>query len=188
LERHRLLWLYLKNRTTLFTEKHKVLDVAPMQFFQDKCRKLPNLDYISADLSSPLAMLKLDIAHIPIMDNQFDCVFSYHVFEHVPDDQKAMREIFRVLKPGGWAILNVPIDFNREITFEDPSVVSPQERRRVFGHEDHIRIYGRDYTERLKKADFIVTVDNYAEQLGDATLKECSLKKEGRIHFCLKPQ
>jgi len=105
LERHRLLWLYLRNKINFFSDHLKVLDIAPIHFFQKKCKKLKNLDYISADISSPIAMIKMDITDINLHDNQFDCIICYHVLEHILDDEKAMRELFRVLKPGGWAIL-----------------------------------------------------------------------------------
>jgi SAM-dependent methyltransferase len=187
-ERHRLLQIYLKSRTNFFKDSLKVLDIAPTQFFREKCKSLPNLDYLSADISSPLAMLRMDITRISLTDNQFDCVICYHVLEHIPDDQKAMRELFRVLKPGGWAILQSPIDFNQDKTFEDPSIVSPDERERFFGQNDHVRIYGRDYKDRLEKAGFVVKVDDYVQQLGDSAIKKYGLMRDEKIHFCSKPK
>jgi SAM-dependent methyltransferase len=133
-------------------------------------------------------MLKINIADIPLPDDQFDCVICYHVLEHIPDDQKAMRELFRVLKPGGWAILQSPIDFNHDKTFEDPSIVSPDERERFFGQNDHVRIYGRDYKDRLEKAGFVVKVDDYVQQLGDSAIKKYGLMRDEKIHFCSKPK
>ncbi len=124
LERHRLLWLFLKKKTNFFKDSLKVLDIAPVDFFQQKCKVLPNLDYISADISSQIAMIKMDITNICLPDNQFDCIICYHVLEHIPNDKEAMRELFRVLKPGGGAILQSPVDYNREKTFEDPNIVS----------------------------------------------------------------
>ena len=186
LERHRLLWLYLKNRTNFFSDKLKVLDIAPMQFFQEKCKKLPNLDYVSADISSPLAMIKMDITNINLPDNQFDCIICYHVLEHIPDDQKAMRELYRVLKPGGWAILQSPIDFNRDKTYEDQNILLPDERERIFGQKDHVRIYGRNYKNRLERAGFTITLDNYIEELGDDKIKKYGLMKDEIIYFCTK--
>jgi SAM-dependent methyltransferase len=133
-------------------------------------------------------MLRMDITRISLTDNQFDCVICYHVLEHIPDDQKAMRELFRVLKPGGWAILQSPIDFNHDKTFEDPSIVSPDERERFFGQNDHVRIYGRDYKDRLEKAGFVVKVDDYVQQLGDSAIKKYGLMRDEKIHFCSKPK
>jgi len=188
LERHRLLWLYLKNRTNFFKDNLKVLDIAPMDFFQQKCKALPNLNYISADISSPIAMIKMDITNISMRDNQFDCIICYHVLEHIPDDQKAMRELFRVLKPGGWAILQSPIDYHRDKTFEDQNIVLPEERERIFGQKDHVRIYGRDYKDRLERAGFTVNPDNYVRELGDDKIKKYGLMKDEIIYFCTKPK
>lgn len=186
LERHRLLWLYLKNKTNFFNDNLKVLDIAPMRFFQQKCKALSNLDYISADISSPAVMIKMDITNIPMPDNEFDCVICYHVLEHILDDKKGMRELYRVLKPGGWAILQSPIDYNRKDTFENINIVSPEERERVFGQKDHVRIYGQDYKERLENAGFIVKPDNYIQELGDNIIKKYGLMEKEIIYFCAK--
>ena len=187
-ERHRLLELYLKNETNFFTDNLKVLHIAPEPFFQQKFKTLPNLDYLSADISSPLAMTQMDITDILLPDSQFDCIICYHVLEHIPDDGKAISELFRVLKLGGWAILQSPIDFNRDKTFEDPSVTSPQEQERVFGQKGHVRIYGSDYKDRLEKAGFVVKVDNYVQQLGDALIRKYALRKREDIYICSKPE
>lgn len=125
LERHRLLYLYLKDKTNFFSEQLRVFDIAPMYFFAKKCKKLKKLNYISVDILSPIAMVKMDIRNISFSNNQFDCIICYHVLEHILDDEKAMRELYRILKPGGWAILQSPIDYNREKTLEDSNIVSP---------------------------------------------------------------
>jgi SAM-dependent methyltransferase len=147
LERHRILWLYLHNRTNLFHDRLKVLHFAPEEVFERALRASPNLDYITADLNGT-AMVRVDITAIPFEDNTFDVILCSHVLEHIPDDHKAMSELYRVLKPGGGAILLVPMDIDRATTFEDSSVVDPNERKRLFGQEDHVRIYGRDYRNR----------------------------------------
>ena len=188
LERHRLLWLYLKDRTNFFRDSLKVLDIAPMGSFQQKCKDISNLDYISADISSPIAIIKMDITNINLPDNEFDCIICYHVLEHILDDEKAMRELFRVLKPGGWAILQSPVDHKRDKTFEDPNIVSPNQRERVFGQKDHVRIYGRDYKDRLEKAGFTVKPDNYSRELGNNIIKKYGLMKDETIYFCTKPK
>jgi SAM-dependent methyltransferase len=169
LERHRLLWLYLKNRTGFFTDRLKVLHVAPEQCFYSRFRKLKNLDYTTADLESPLADFRLDIQNMPFNDNTYDTVICNHVLEHVPDDRKAMREILRVLKPGGFAILQVPMDMTLEKTHEDPSITDPHEREFHFRQKDHYRLYGRDYNERLKECGFITSGADYAEDLDQQT-------------------
>lgn len=190
MERHRLLWLYLKNKTNLFSVNLKVLHFAPEYIFQKILRSMSNLDYISADLDSPLAMVKVDIINILYDDNSFDVILCTHVLEHVIDDREAMKELFRVLKPGGWAILQVPI--LREKTFEDPTITTPEERLKYFGQEDHFRIYGLDYKQRLEKAGFSVKVDSYLTELSEDIVNRYSLMPEGvfkeNIYFCSKPE
>jgi predicted SAM-dependent methyltransferase len=156
LERHRLLWLYLKDHTTFFTAPHKVLHFAPEQAFYKRFRKLTNLDYTTTDLNSPLADVKADICDLPFEANSFDFILCNHVLEHIPDDTKAMQEIYRILNPGGTAILQIPQDLNREKTFEDNSITDPAERTKIFGQYDHVRVYGRDYFDKLRKLGFEV--------------------------------
>ena len=184
-ERHRLLWLYLKNKTNLFSDNLKVLHFAPEYIFQKTLRFMSNLDYISVDLNSPSAMVKMDITNILYKDNSFDVILCSHVLEHVVDDRKAMRELFRVLKPGGWGILQVPI--LRDKTFEDPSIVSPEDRERIFGQKDHVRKYGLDYKDRLEGAGFTVKVDEYIRELGVHSVRTYGLKGNETIYFCTKP-
>jgi SAM-dependent methyltransferase len=167
LERHRLLWLYLKNRTRFFTDKLKVLHVAPEQCFYKRFRKMDNLSYITADIESPIADVKLDIQQIPFENNHFDVVICNHVLEHVPDDKKAIREIFRVLKRGGFALLQVPTAYEMNVTLEDPSVTDPEERQRLFRQKDHYRLYGKDYLEKLMAAGFVIGEENYLLTLSD---------------------
>ncbi len=186
LERHRLLWLYLQNRTNLFSENLKVLHIAPEDVFQKAFRAMPNLDYISGDIKSSRAMVKIDITNIFYEANSFDVILCVHVLEHILDDRKAMRELFRVLKPDGWAILQVPIDLKRNKTFEDPCITTPEDRTRIFGQHDHVRIYGRDYRDRLEESGFVVTVDGYVRDLGIDLIKKYSLKQHQEIYFCRK--
>lgn len=186
LERHRLMILYLKIKTDLFNKKHKFLYIAPMKIFQSIFKNLTNLDYVSVDLQSPLVMIKMDITDIKFEDNTFDVILCIAVLEHVKDDVLAMREIYRVLKPNGWAILQSPIDYNLEKTFEDYSIVSPEERRRVFGEETDYRIYGLDYIERLKKVGFKVKVDDFISKFNERLIKKYGLDKDEKIYYCSK--
>jgi SAM-dependent methyltransferase len=186
LERHRLLWLYLKNRTDLFRRRLRVLHIAPEPMFAKELATNPLLRYSTADLASKSADVKTDITSVAFKENSFDAVLCNHVLEHVEDDRKAMAELRRVLMPGGWAILNSPIDSERPETFEDSSITSPDERERAFGQSDHVRLYGRDYKERLTTAGFDVSIDNYADELDTDTVLECGIKPEP-IYFCTKP-
>ncbi len=165
LERHRLLWLYLKNETNFFTDKLKVLHFAPEQAFYKRFRKLNNLDYTTTDLNSPLADVKADICNLPFEDNSYDIILCNHVLEHIPDDTKAMQELYRVMKPGGWGVFQIPQDLNRETTFEDNSITDKNERAKIFGQYDHVRIYGRDYFNKLRNIGFNVDEVDYTTQL-----------------------
>lgn len=188
LERHRLIWLYLKEKTDFFTEDIKFLHIAPELCFIHRFERLPNLDYISADIESPLAKVKMDIHKIPFEENTFDAAMCNHVLEHVEDDIKAMGEICRVLKPDGWAILQVPfMGKNLTKTYEDPAVITPAEREKVFGQSDHVRIYGQDYADRLRSAGFEVFEDRYVMELSDAEVKKYALPPDEIIYFCKKP-
>lgn len=184
--RHRVLWLYLKNHTDFFRKPLKVLHFAPEYCLQKKFKKQANLDYLSADLYSSLAMTKIDITDIPYPDDSFDAILCSHVLEHIPDDRKAMKELLRVLKPNGWAILQVPIDRKRDKTFEDPTVTSPEERERLFWQHDHVRLYGRDYPDRLRDVGFVVEVNNCVKDLDDETIEKYRLDKREDIYLCKK--
>jgi len=187
LERHRLLWLFLKTRTSFFTDKLKVLDIAPMKILSTIFKALPNIEYLSIDKSSPHAMRHMDVTSLDLLENHLDCIFCYHVLEHVPDDRKAMQEIFRVLKPGGWAILQVPIDSTLEKTLEGSHITDPKERRRLFGLEDHVRTYGLDYKQRLEEAGFVVHVDDFARTLSFDLIKRYAISERENIYYCQKP-
>ncbi len=184
--RHRLLSLYFKDKTNLFTDKLDVLHFAPEMCFYRIFKKLPNLHYTSTDLASPLADMQMDITDIRFGDSSFDVILCNHVLEHIPDDRKAMAELYRVLKPGGWAILQVPLNMKSETTFEDPSITTPEERERVFGQHDHMRIYGRDYVQRLEAAGFQVKVDPYVRELDEALVRKYVLDRNEDVFYCMK--
>ena len=177
LERHRLLWLYLKNETDFFTAPKKVLHFAPEQAFYKLFRNLSNLDYTTTDLESPLANVKADICDLPFNDNEFDVILCNHVLEHIPDDTKAMQELHRILKPGGIGIFQIPQDLDRETTFEDDSITDKKERAKIFGQYDHVRIYGRDYFDKLRSIGFRVDEVDYTTQLTDLQIDKYRLAK-----------
>jgi SAM-dependent methyltransferase len=166
LERHRLLWLYLRHKTDLFSRPQKLLHFAPEQCFYKRFRQSKTINYTTTDLNSPLADVSADICDLPFADNEFDFILCNHVLEHIPDDLKAMQEIYRVLKPGGKAILQIPLENDRDLTFEDDSITDPKKRARIFGQYDHVRVYGMDYFERLKKVGFTVAAVDYTKELG----------------------
>ena len=177
LERHRLMWLYLQRQTDFFTKPAKVLHIAPEQAFYKRFKKLKNLDYITADLYSPLADVKADITDLPFDDNEFDVIFCNHVLEHIPDDTKAMQELYRVMKPGGFGIFQVPLDENRKETFQDDSITDPDERTRIFGQYDHVRVYGTDYFDKLGSIGFKVEAVNFTKTISDSEIDKFRLVK-----------
>ena len=177
LERHRLLWLYLKNETDFFTKKYKVLHFAPEQAFYKRFRNLKNLAYTTTDLDSPLADVKADICNLPFEDHSFDVIFCNHVLEHIPDDTKAMQELYRILKPNGWGIFQIPQDLKREVTFEDNSITDKRERAKIFGQYDHVRIYGQDYFNKLRSVGFKVKEVDYTASLSPEEVNTYRLAK-----------
>lgn len=177
LERHRLLWLYLKDETDFFSAKKKVLHFAPEQCFLKRFRSLKNLDYTTTDLLSPIADVKADICNLPFEDNSYDVILCNHVLEHIPDDTKAMQELYRVMKPGGWGVFQIPQDLNREMTFEDDSITDKAERAKIFGQYDHVRIYGRDYFHKLRSVGFKVEEIDYTSKLSDTEVDKFRLAK-----------
>lgn len=178
LERHRLIWLYLKKKTDFFTAEKKMLHIAPELCYIDRFKALDNLDYITADIESPLAMVKMDIHQIPFEENSVDIIFCNHVLEHVESDIKALKEMKRVLKTGGWAILQVPFFHPLpKTTQEDPSVIDPKERERLYGQDDHVRMYGEDYATRLASVGFEVVEDKLIEELNAEEVQRYALPK-----------
>jgi SAM-dependent methyltransferase len=155
-DRERLLYLYLTNRPHLLSRGTKLLHVAPESNVSAWLRSKSELDYATADLSMDNVDFHIDLTKMPFSELTFDAIICNHVLEHIPDDAKAMSELVRVLKPGGWAILQVPISPSLGATYEDFSITDPIERERAFGQSDHVRIYGMDYVDRLKQAGFAV--------------------------------
>lgn len=186
LERHRLLWLWLERETEFFTKPSKVLHFAPEQAFYKRFREMKHLDYTTTDLNSPLADVKADICDLPFKDNDYDIIFCNHVLEHIPDDAKAMSELYRVLKPGGMAILQIPQELDREVTFEDNTITDPTERAKIFGQYDHVRVYGRDYFNTLRKFGFIVDEVDYTNQLSKEEVDRYRLANGEILPVCKK--
>ena len=186
LERHRLLWLYLKNETGFFDKKIKLLHFAPEQAFYKRFKKLSNIQYDTIDINSPLAMIKADICDLPIKDNTYDFILCNHVLEHILDDNKAISELYRVLKKDGVGIFQVPIDMKKEFTFQDDSITDKKERNKIFGQYDHVRVYGKDYFTKLKNAGFKVKEIDYTKNLSKDEIYRFSIVKGEIIPVCTK--
>lgn len=186
LERHRLLWLYLQRETDFFSAKRRLLHFAPEQAFYQRFKKMQHLDYVTTDLHSPLADVKADICQLPFEDNSFDMILCNHVLEHIPDDQKAMQELYRVLRPGGLGIFQIPQDRSRAITFQDDSITDPKERAVIFGQYDHVRVYGMDYFDRLTQVGFQVKAVDYTAQFSEEEIQKYGLAAGELLPVCSK--
>jgi SAM-dependent methyltransferase len=193
LERHRLLWKYLNEKTDFFKKKIKLLHFAPEEAFYYIFSENQNIDYVPCDLfpeqfgyKGGATLKEVNITNIPYHDETFDVVLCNHVLEHIPDDIKAMSELYRVMKTGAWGILQVPIDDNRENTYEDFSITSPKEREKAFGQSDHVRCYGKDYTDRLKSIGFNVKEDDYIKSFSQEELFIFGLISSELIYCCEK--
>jgi SAM-dependent methyltransferase len=187
LERHRLMWLYLKNESNFFSaEKLNVLHIAPEQCFHKTFKAQQNLDYLTGDLLSPIADMHFDLHSIPLEDNRFDVVFCNHVLEHVDDALQCMRELHRVMKPGGWGIMQVPQDMTRAVTYEDPTIVTPEDREKHYWQYDHVRLFGRDYPEWLKKAGFEVKEYIPSEHFSDEQIDRYRLMRKEILYIVSK--
>ncbi len=186
LERHRLCWLYMKNETNFFSEPQRVLHFAPEQAFLKRFRKLNHKEFTTTDLNSPIADVKADICDLPFADDSYDFIICNHVLEHIPDDTRAMQEIFRVLAPGGTAILQVPYEKNRMETFMDDSITDPKERTKIFGQYDHVRIYGMDYFDKLRSIGFSVEAVDYTASLSEEDIDRYRLANGELIPVCKK--
>lgn len=187
LERHRLIWLYLKEKTDFFNRKLHVLHIAPEACFIPRFEKQHGNQYTTADIESPLAKVKMDIHNIPFPENSFDVVLCNHVLEHVRDDIRAMSEIRRVLKPGGFSILQVP--FFQPIpqeTFEDISVTNPKMREKLFGQADHVRKYGFDYTKRIERAGLQASEEKFALEMPGEKAQRFSIVKNEILYKATK--
>jgi SAM-dependent methyltransferase len=188
LERHRLMWLYLTRKTDFFSaESLKVLHIAPEQCFLTLFKKQKNLDYTTADLVSPIADIHFDLHDIPLEDNQYDVIFCNHVMEHVDDPIRCMSELNRVMKSGGWAIMQVPQDMSRAETYEDKSITSPEEREKHFWQKDHVRLFGKDYPSYLEKAGFKVEEFDLNTEFDATEVVKFRLMKKEILYIARKP-
>lgn len=187
LERHRLMWLFLVRETDFFKTSPRLLHIAPERCFIKRFEKLLGDNYITADLDSPLAKIKMDIQAIPFGDDEFDVIFCNHILEHVENDRLAMREMFRVMRPGGWGIMLSPVTHGKAITYEDQAITTPEGRAAAFGQRDHVREYGEDYVCRLAEEGFDVQMIDYINCLDSKEIALYGLRAE-TVYLVRKPQ
>ena len=179
-ERHRLLAYFLdRDRPDLVTAGTRLLHFAPEPFFEQRFRAVDGLDYVTADLDPAAADVACDLEALPFADAAFDVFLCSHVLEHVDDDRAALAELRRVLRPGGTAVVLVPVDEGRATTYEDPAIVTAAGRERAFWQDDHVRLYGRDVAARLAAAGFDVLVDRYVHTLPAALVARHAMYSAG---------
>jgi SAM-dependent methyltransferase len=166
LERDRLLWLLFDRRAELLRPGMRILHVAPERALRGRLRAVAGAAYVGGDLDARYAEHRLDVTALEFPDESFDAVLCNHVLEHVPDDRRALRELHRVLRTGGWATLLVPLA-DRARTDEDPAVADRGERVRRFGQHDHVRLYGRDYIDRVEEAGLRVDREELDRRVDD---------------------
>jgi SAM-dependent methyltransferase len=184
--RHRRDWLFLKENTGLFTDQLRLLHVAPKFALSRRFAKLPNLEYQAVDIvPGPYITLVGDVTSLPLSDEDFDAVICIHVLEHVAKDRTAIDEIYRVLRPGGWALISVPIRLDQN-TYEDSTITSPAGRKAAFGETSHVRFYGRDLADRLEAAGFEVTIHK-ADALDPDLVTKHGLLRDENVFLCSRP-
>ena len=184
LERHRLMWLYLRDHSNFFsTEKIDLLHIAPEQCFHSRFKKQANLNYLTGDLVSPIADLHFDLHHIPLEDCSFDVIFCNHVLEHVENASQCLSELYRVMKFGGWGIMQVPQDLKLDKTLEDPNITSASDREKFYRQKDHVRLFGTDYPEWLQNAGFHVREFRMSECYTQAQIERFRLPKDEILYI-----
>jgi SAM-dependent methyltransferase len=184
--RHRRIWLYLRRHTDLWSGRHRLLEIAPVWALARRFRGMANIQYTGVDIraAGPYVTVVGDVAALPLDDDSMDVVLCIHVLEHVARDRQAIAELYRVLAPGGWALVSVPLRLNQP-TYEDFTVTEPSDRLRLFGEEDHVRFYGLDLRDRLEAAGFSVQLDR-ADDLPRDDCRRFGLRRDEHLFLCRK--
>jgi SAM-dependent methyltransferase len=188
LERTRLLLFYIKNETDLLTAKRKLLHFAPENSLLPILKRAKNLDYYSADINPDYADLQIDITDIPFPDDTFDYIICAHVLGYVPDEKKAVEEMYRVLKPDGIVLVQTLMNLDNPHTFETPDADTPAKRLQYYSEDDVIRLHGMDVAERLQAGGFLVETIDYRKAMGEEIYQRYSLGdgKRELIFKCMR--
>jgi SAM-dependent methyltransferase len=186
-ERHRALWLYLEGHPALLAGARSLLHFAPEWCLEQRLRRVPDLRYVTTDLDPGKGELQLDITCLALEDGAFDAILCSHVLEHVEDDAAAIRELYRVVAPGGWVIVMVPISQSLNHTMEDPLIHTPEQRLAAYWQHDHVRLYAPDIADRLAVPGFDVAVTRPAVELGPAAAARYGLLEADEIFVCRRP-
>lgn len=185
-DREKLIYIYLRDIKKIFAGNPlKVLHIAPEEMIAKQILKAENIDYVCGDLFAkgylyPPYVHNMNVLDLPFSDETFDLVICNHVLEHIDDDCKAMRELYRVLKKGGTALLQVPMSKKLNKTLEDTSMLTADQRLKAFGQIDHLRLYGLDYKDRLERCGFIVELTN----ISGGKNEKYGLNKEEDLYVC----
>jgi SAM-dependent methyltransferase len=182
-ERYRLLCRYLLDATDFGSRPIRFLDIAPVWCFQEFCRSFDNVEYVSVDLESPMAMRHMDLRDLEFKDDLFDCLICYHVLEHIDDDRRAISELYRVLKPGGWAIIQVPIFTERTM---ERCEFTEEEAEEILKYDCHLRSYGKDFGERLQEIGFKVQIDDFVKRFSMEEVTHYGLDCTEDLYLCTK--
>jgi SAM-dependent methyltransferase len=183
-ERHRAQWLLFEGRPQLLADARALLHFAPEWCLRRRFRAISHLRYVTADLAQPGVDLRLDIESLDLPDASFDAVICSHVLEHVSDDHAAMKELRRIIAPGGWCLVMVPLDVGRDSTYEDPDITTPAERERAFLQHDHVRLYAPDISQRLAQAGFDVECIRPRDEFGVSLFERCRLVEADYMLLC----
>jgi SAM-dependent methyltransferase len=182
--RHRAQWLFFQSRPELLRDIGSLLHLAPEWTLRRRLSGLGHVRYVTADLDQPGVDLHLDLTAADLPDASFEGVICSHVLEHIPDDAAAMRELCRITAPGGWCLVMVPLDLNREHTYEDPSITTPEARHRAFGRPDHVRMYAPDIELRLQAAGFAVERIQPYPAFGEERCRRCAIAAFEEVLLC----
>lgn len=195
-DKERLVWLYLTREMKISSRHLKILHAAPEIKTRKILSSLPNIEYISGDKFEGdtrysdgrySGAMYLDVTKIPFQNDKFDLIICNHVLEHVPDDRRAVKEMYRVLKPGGRAILQVPVSYQLERTIENKNIVDPTEREKAFGQKDHVRVYSEaDYISKLNEAGFKIRPVEQKEFLRPEEIENAGLSRREKVYVAEK--
>jgi len=185
-ERQRFFMLVFNKFSFINPDKYTMLDIAPTFCLQKVFKGNSNIEYVSFDISSPLAEIKGDITKMIFENNSFDIIICSHVLEHIENDLTALSEINRVLKSNGKAFFQIPLDKKMKSTFEDKTITNPEQRKEIYGQSDHVRIYGLDFPERLEKTGWTYEIINCSDTFDESLIRKYCLLEDEQIFVCTK--
>ncbi len=182
--RHRLLYLYLKKKLNS-RKNFELLHFSPQKCLKDYISNFSNINYLSSDFKIGKEMVDENIEKLTFKNNSFDVILCIHILEHINNDKKAISELYRILKPDGFAIIDVPINYNLKKTYENTNIILPEDRAIAFGQSDHIRLYGNDFKFLLRKEKFKVKIVHFYKNFNSKEIIYYGFEKNP-IYYCTK--